>query len=71
MDLNTLPGGSTAGFNLGMTAVHETGHWCGSPQTLSHGLKGRKHAFDEPCALLTLLHRCPSQPTTCKRVSLR
>jgi hypothetical protein len=26
-DMGTLPGGTTASFNGGKTAVHEIGHW--------------------------------------------
>jgi len=26
---NTMPGGSVYGYDTGMTAVHETGHWLG------------------------------------------
>ncbi|KAF2145911.1 uncharacterized protein K452DRAFT_304926 [Aplosporella prunicola CBS 121167] len=38
----TMPGGVTAGYNQGMTAVHETGHWLG----LFHTFEGKSCSGD-------------------------
>lgn len=37
IDFRTVPGGSYAGFNLGMTLVHEAGHWMGLDHTFAGG----------------------------------
>ncbi|MFD0804009.1 zinc metalloprotease, partial [Streptomonospora algeriensis] len=40
VDLRTVPGGGLEGFDLGYTAVHETGHWLGLFHTFQNGCTG-------------------------------
>lgn len=70
VNANTMPGGTMTGYNLGKTAVHETGHWLG----LLHTFEGYActgdgdYIADTPmesqstsgCPVSPLKNSCPS-----------
>lgn len=63
INANTMPGGSQTGYNQGMTAVHETGHWLG----LLHTFEGYSCTGDGDSIADTPMQSkstdgCPSKP---------
>ncbi|KAG9601129.1 hypothetical protein KCU77_g282, partial [Aureobasidium melanogenum] len=60
---NTMPGGNIYGFNLGMTAVHETGHWMGLLHTFEgYSCTGSGDFIADTPMQSTSTDGCPSKP---------
>lgn len=63
VNANTMPGGTMAGYNMGKTAVHETGHWLG----LLHTFEGYSCAaggdlIDDTPRQSQATDGCPEKP---------
>lgn len=63
INANSMPGGTLTGYNQGMTAVHETGHWLG----LLHPFEGYSCTGDGDSIADTPMQStstdgCPSEP---------
>lgn len=71
--VGTLPGGSIANYNLGYSAVHETGHWLGlyhtfegwSASTGTGGCQGPGDQVDDTPAEDSPSKGCPVGKNTC------
>ncbi|KAI9669954.1 MAG: hypothetical protein M1831_006990 [Alyxoria varia] len=65
----TVPGGPIMGFNMGMTAVHETGHWLGLLHTFEgYSCAGNGDFVADTPAEAESTDGCPTSPwkNTCK-----
>ncbi|KAF4982292.1 hypothetical protein FZEAL_2078 [Fusarium zealandicum] len=60
----TVPGGSSAPFNMGGTAVHEVGHWFNLFHTFQDGCTGGDLVSDTP-AQARMTSGCPVRMDTC------
>ncbi|CAK4029899.1 Extracellular metalloprotease [Lecanosticta acicola] len=59
----TMPGGSMTGYNQGMTAVHETGHWLGLLHTFEgYSCTGDGDSIADTPQQSTSTDGCPTSP---------
>lgn len=60
---HTMPGGSLTGYNMGMTAVHETGHWLGLLHTFEgYSCDGEGDLISDTPMQSTSTDGCPAKP---------
>ncbi|CZT19683.1 related to Extracellular metalloprotease SMAC_06893 [Ramularia collo-cygni] len=63
INANTMPGGAMTGYNAGMTAVHETGHWLGLLHTFEgYSCTGDGDSIADTPMQATSTDGCPSEP---------
>lgn len=61
----TVPGGALTGFNLGLTAVHEAGHWLGLYHTFQGGCSGSGDFIDDTPPQASPSSGCPIGRNSC------
>ena len=63
VNANTMPGGSMGGYNMGKTAVHETGHWMGLLHTFEgYSCTGDGDLIDDTPMESQSTDGCPDKP---------
>lgn len=63
INANTMPGGSLTGYNLGKTAVHETGHWLGLLHTFEgYACTGAGDSVSDTPMEMVSTNGCPTSP---------
>ncbi|WP_238581010.1 zinc metalloprotease [Streptomonospora alba] len=65
VDHRTVPGGGREGFDLGYTAVHETGHWLGLFHTFQNGCTDPGDYVDDTPYEAEQSSGCPEGRDTC------
>jgi Pregnancy-associated plasma protein-A len=70
IDYRTIPGGEFRDFNLGYTAVHETGHWLGLFHTFQNGCTSPGDGIDDTPYEAVPTEGCPLFKKTCSQPGL-